>query len=482
LGVPKSDSDGHRKRAAKMHKAYIELVEEAVQDVEDPPLDAYLEFLKTGIDDAREEADRKEVEYGDFLMPRLGGTALRPGREPQIRDFWQVHMDKKLGERSDFSSECVVCGEVKPIADLHSKISGLGAQRVGLVLADKDAYRSHGLKKSEVAPICFACADIYTQALQYLVSNDSHRKRLGDVTWVYWTQQASGFDPFTALTDAEPRDVETLLQAPHKSAPPGDLDPEPFYAAALTSNISRLAVRSWITTTVGDVKRNVARYFERMRLDGRDGPRYHGLYALAGSTVRELDDLPPHTIETVLAHALTGRRLPMSLLHQALRRARAEGGITHPRAALFKLVLLSNQSNTITPMLNPNHDNRAYHCGRLLAVLENIQQKAINPNTTLVDRYYGTASTAPASVFGNLMRGVQSHLSKLRRSDSDRGLGHYFERQLGEIMGQLDGFPRTLSAEDQALFALGYYQQKWHRTGGADDEASTSPEPTEAAA
>lgn len=481
LGIPKSESDGHRKRAAKMHEAYIELVEEAVQDVEDPPLGAYLKFLKTGIDHAREEAAQKEVEYGDFLMPRLGDTALRPSREPRIRDFWQVHMDEKLGERSNFSSECVICGEVKPIADLHSKISGLGAQRVGLVLADKDAYRSHGLKKSEVAPICFACADIYIQALQYLVSNDGHHKRLGDVTWVYWTQRASGFDPFTALTDAESRDVEKLLQAPYGASKPGDLDPEPFYAAALTSNISRLAVRSWITTTVGEVKQNVARYFEGMRLDGRDGPRYHGLYALAGSTVRELDDLPPHTIETLLSHALTGRRLPMALLHQAIRRARAEGGITHPRAALFKLVLLSNQSNTITPMLNPNHDNPAYHCGRLLAVLENIQREAINPNTTLVDRYYGTASTAPGSVFGNLMRGVRSHLSKLRRSDAG-GLGHYFERQLGEIMNQLDGFPRTLSAEDQALFALGYYQQKWHRSGDADDEPSAPAEPAEAAA
>jgi CRISPR-associated protein Csd1 len=313
------------------------------------------------------------------------------------------------------------------------------------------------------------------------LETDRHHLRLGDVTWVYWTERASGFDPFTALTEAEPRDVEKLLEAPYRSSKPGNLDPEPFYASALTSNISRLAVRSWITTTVGDVKRNIARYFERMRLDGRDGPRYHGLYALAGSTVRELDDLPPHTIETLLAHALTGRRLPMSLLHQAIRRARAEGGITHPRAALFKLVLLSNQSNTITPMLNPNHDNPAYHCGRLLAVLESIQRRAINPNTTLVDRYYGTASTAPASVFGNLMRGVQSHLSKLRRSDAG-GLGHYFERQLGEIMGQLDDFPRTLSAKDQALFALGYYQQKWHRSEDADDDPSAPAEPAETAA
>ena len=40
-------------------------------------------------------------------------------------------------------------------------------------------------------------------------------------------------------------------------------------------------------------------------------------------------------------------------------------------------------------------------------------------------------------------------------------------------MSQLDSFPRTLGAEDQALFALGYYQQKWDRSGDADDEPYT---------
>lgn len=480
LGLPRSNEKKWQKKAAQRHEEYVALVHECAETVDHPALDAFLAFLDRHVADALASPKTEEMKKGDLIIPRVDGTLLT--QIPAVQQFWIGQQDAEAAEKSDLTAECLLCGEERPIARTHPVELVVGPDRVGLVTGNAKAFLSHGLKQSEIAPICQRCARTYGEALRYLLETDRHHLRLGDVTWVYWTQRASGFDPFTALTEAEPREVEALMEAPYKSAPPGELDPEPFYAAALTSNISRLAVRSWITTTVGDVKGNVARYFERMRLDGRDGPRYHGLYALAGSTVRELDDLPPHTIETLLAHSLTGRRLPMALLHQAIRRARAEGGITHPRAALFKLVLLSNQSNTITPMLNPNHDNPAYHCGRLLAVLESIQRRAINPNTTLVDRYYGTASTAPASVFGNLMRGVQSHLSKLRRSDSDRGLGHYFERQLGEIMSQLDDFPRTLSAKDQALFALGYYQQKWHRSDDADDEPSTPAEPAEAAA
>ena len=483
LGIPKSESEGHRKRAAKMHEAYVELAEKATQEIDSPSLDPFLRFLKENVRDGRKRAIQREVEYGDFVVPRLAGTALRPDREPTLRAFWQHHMDEKLGDRTNFSSECAVCGEVKPIADLHSKVSGVGAQPVGMVVGDKDAYRSHGLKKSEIAPTCFECADTYTQVLQYLLDEDRHHLRLADVTWVYWTDGGDDFDPMSMLSDPDSREVETLLKAPQGATPPGTVGTDRFYAAALTSNISRLAVRSWVTATVEEIQQNVADYFERMRLGRGPDARYHGLYALAGSTVRELDDLPPQTVEILLSHALTGRRLPLSLLHRAVRRARAdsENTITHPRAALLKLVLLSNESAPVTPMLNPDHDSPAYHCGRLLAVLEDIQRRAIDPNTTLVDRYYGTASTAPASVFGNLLRTAQSHLGKLRRSDADRGFGVNRQKELGEIMSKLDDFPNTLSAQQQALFGLGYYQQRQARFESGDEEPPEE-EPAEAAA
>lgn len=484
LGLPRNDKKKWREKAAQRHEDYVALVKECADDVDRPALKTFLTFLEAHVDDALADPATGEMKKGDLIIPRVDGTLIT--EIPEVQQFWIKRQDAKAAEKSSLTTECTICGEQRPAIRTEPVELVLGPDRVNVITGNEKAFLSHGLEQSEIAPVCQVCARTYGEALHYLLEKEQHHLRLGDVTWVYWTDRGTDFDPFDTVAKADPRDIETLLEAPYKSAPPGDIDAAWFYAAALTSNISRLAVRSWITTTVGEVKRNVGRYFERMRLVGRDGPRYHGLYALVGSTVRELGDLPPHTIETLLTHALTGQQLPMSLLHQAIRRARAEGGITHPRAALLKLVLLSNQPDDATPMadekLNPNHDNPAYHCGRLLAVLENIQRKAIpNLNTTLVDRYYGTASTAPASVFGNLLRGVQSHLSKFRRSSNDRGLGVYFERQIGEIMSQLDGFPRTLSAEDQAIFALGYYQQR-HHSGGSGDDSHEDTEPAEAAA
>lgn len=107
--------------------------------------------------------------------------------------------------------------------------------------------------------------------------------------------------------------------------------------------------------------------------------------------------------------------------------------------------------------LSTTYNEPAYLCGRLFAVLEEAQQRAANfkLNTTLVDRFYGMASTAPASVFGNLLRlSTLAHLPKV---------GREVNLMVEEILSRLDevgGFPRTLNLSQQAEFALGFYHQR----------------------
>ena len=114
--------------------------------------------------------------------------------------------------------------------------------------------------------------------------------------------------------------------------------------------------------------------------------------------------------------------------------------------------------------LDQENPNPAYRCGRLLAVLEEAQRAAIpNLNTTVVDRFYGTASSAPASVFSRLLKGVQPHLAKLLRDN--RGAHFAIQGRLEQILSGLSAdaaFPRILTLEEQGLFALGYYHQRAH--------------------
>lgn len=95
-----------------------------------------------------------------------------------------------------------------------------------------------------------------------------------------------------------------------------------------------------------------------------------------------------------------------------------------------------------------------YRLGRLLAVLERLQGEANRGiNKTIVDRYYGAASTRPVTVFPSLIHLAQHHAGKLKSPG-------FFQKELGEVLEGLQAFPARLSLEEQGLFALGYYHQR----------------------
>ena len=100
------------------------------------------------------------------------------------------------------------------------------------------------------------------------------------------------------------------------------------------------------------------------------------------------------------------------------------------------------------PILNDPRKRQAYYCGCLLAVLERAQRAALGEtNTTLVGRFFGTASSAPASVFGRLMRMSQVHLEKLRREKP--GAYRALRQHIQDITHpHLAAFPRTLTLEE----------------------------------
>ena len=106
--------------------------------------------------------------------------------------------------------------------------------------------------------------------------------------------------------------------------------------------------------------------------------------------------------------------------------------------------------------LDPGRRTPAYLSGRLLAVLEEAQKRAqgFQINRTLVERFYGAASTAPAATFGMLLRTASvAHLPKAGPLNP----------LVEEVLSALDdagGFPKTLTLEEQAEFALGFYHQR----------------------
>lgn len=160
---------------------------------------------------------------------------------------------------------------------------------------------------------------------------------------------------------------------------------------------------------------------------------------------------------------LAGLPLPETLLQAAVRRNRAEQNVTYTRAALLKACLNRNlrftrSTNPLYPVaLDPEHPNPGYQLGRLFAVLEKIQTEA-SPglNSTIRERYYGAASSTPATVFPLLLRLKNHHVAKI---SNPRFAGAY-ENRIRDIVGNVQGFPKQLTLADQGAFAIGYYHQQ----------------------
>ena len=106
--------------------------------------------------------------------------------------------------------------------------------------------------------------------------------------------------------------------------------------------------------------------------------------------------------------------------------------------------------------LDRENKNPAYLLGRLFAVLERVQWKALKIET-IRERYYGVFSSTPVTVYPQLMKLKNHHLAKI---DSGK---NFFENLIGEIIDGLDGsgiIPRQFSLEEQGRFAVGYYHQR----------------------
>ena len=159
--------------------------------------------------------------------------------------------------------------------------------------------------------------------------------------------------------------------------------------------------------------------------------------------------------------AIGGGPLPMDLLATLLRRVRTEGhqGITPTRIALIKATLIRSFQQEIPVSLDPDHPAPAYHLGRLFAVLEAIQDTAINANAGIADRYLGAAMGTPALVFPRLLKMHHHHLGKI-----GGGLAVTYGRTIDAIISRLPAeLPSTQALREQGTFMVGYHHQRSER-------------------
>lgn len=473
-------SEREREKVTERHRQFVELVRECAAATGEAAVKAVLQFLES--EQLKTLRQTQDIAPDDVVAFRVNGQYVTD--IPKVRQFWALRNSGKSGD----DGQCLACGRTGRIVRVQSvPIKGIpGGQTSGtaLVSFNKPAFESHGLSQSFNAPVCDECDELYAKALNRLISGEDTSIRVPPICYVFWSREPSTFSPARLLSrDPEPKDVKALYEATYRGRQPASVSPNAFYGLGLSASGGRAVVRDWLETTVEEAQTNVARFFRLQHIVPSYGqePRDFSIYTLARSLVpyrpgrRQQEEPPSHLVVTLLHMALGGGQLPDWLLYQAVKRNRAER-VSWQRASLMKLVLQSqdtdSEPNEEGTMDTKTQESPAYLCGRLLAVLEYAQQAAVNPKATLVDRFYGAASSAPASVFGNLLRNAQNHLGDLRKNKP--GLHNVLQREMEDVLSKLSGFPSMLNMRDQAVFALGYYYQRARRWADRARDVETS--------
>jgi CRISPR-associated protein Csd1 len=458
LGV---GTDSH---VSTRHQAFIELIEECYEATRVRLLQAIITALKDG----RMPPVPSDLKPSDWVLFRVDGVL--PSELGEVQAYWDSYGTSD-GDSGEYM--CIGCGRWCVPEKRHKytiKMKGGNGSGVTLISANDKAYESYGLENSEIAPMCSTCVEKYAKALNDLIHREDTHLTIGDLTYLFWTKQERQFSLRTLLEDPQSDEVKYFLQTPMSGKRYMDPEQDAFYFVAISPYTSRIVLRDYVETTLGRVHENIKRWILNQYFEGNE--RYYNIFTLSASfapskSKTPMQDISPNVPVWLLQHALQGKPLPSALLRQALLRLVAEpreSKFTGPRMAFIKMFLLQSPQykGEDYMALDPTRADPAYVCGRLLAQLEHIQRLAIGGDVTLVDRYYGSASTAPASVFNYLMRNAQNHLAKIRRDKP--GLHHILSRELAETCALLTDFPRHLTAPEQALFAIGFYHQQKSKT------------------
>ncbi len=438
----------------------------------------------------------------------------------EVKRFWGIHGEAIKADGEDkVEAMCLVTGDVCAIARKHEPtLKGFGQDSPLLVSFNDNAYTSYDKSQSFNAPVSEAAVFAYCNALNALLAGpQSHRHHMmiGDTNTIFWTEKKTNTESLFAKIlnggiSAEAESTTTENQAQHREihalltmlrrgggASLFDLKDDPdtkLYILGLAKmNKSRVAVRFWHVSTIGQMLENLRDYYQNLALARKEDahpfwePEFPSAQRILEETARNRDRkaIAPLLGGQLMQAVLYRSTYPLTLFQGILNRLRANDPVDYLKAAILKAILIRNFNQTIEMSLNTERTEPAYLLGRLFAALEKTQEDALGKlNAGIRERFYSSASATPGSVFPRIMRTYTHHLAKMpsgalaERIGTEKATKAKTGREIliQAIHSPLNGYPSHLTLEQQGLFAIGYYHQRQDFFTGKDKPEVISSE------
>ena len=503
---------------------------EFISDIDTPIVNAYRKFLENyNPEDDKEfnkltnyalKFDKLDKDKYAFALASNPGKMLHEDEEV-IKRWNNICLKKELGlldgdsELEDMYAECAITGKNSKIAKLHKKIPGLEAK---LCCSNSDSEYSYGHEKGYMASISEEAMLKYVRALGYLLTNKKNGRKtntfmMDDVAYVYFAmsdnQNAELVEDLFSETFADNRELQqsgeedlgNIMDKVKNMANDsdetsslnfGDVD---FYIIGLKKYMSRISIKFCYKNSFNNIIKNIVQHQEDISINSLNKKPVK-LWQLRQELIDKdkKETMPFYLADSLINSILFGREYSPQVFLKAIDKCVREVfkkpdddsgssknySISRTRIGIVKGCLnrkdrCHGRKEEITMSLNKENKNPAYLSGRLLAVVEKIQNanKDNKKNKTVVDNYLGAAIRTPSKAFPMILQIATHNISSI---DSP-GIKIYHEKLLEEVLSGIgDNFPKTLRPEDQGRFLLGFYQQREDFFTGKNQENQENEE------
>lgn len=507
LGI---DKGGNIQRTAECFAACKNLHLEILDSVNSEAAIAVKNFFENWHpDNAKNYVPKAVYEYlinKGTMVFRYNGKFVH--EDSEVKKAWQ---DYYINNAYDKKGQCLVTGEYTYLRRLHPMIKGVwGSQSSGasMVSFNALAYESYGQSGNSGlnAPISNYAAFAYTTALNYLLRQKNYTAHIGDITIVYWTEDAEenynnvfqAFFEQGSSNDISQQELSTIIKNITEGAAINVNGKNlkynnRFYILGLAPNAARISVSFFMVDTFGNVLKNLVEHYNDLAIIKPSFIKfeYLPLRKLLLETINKNSKdkkIPENLTSSLVKAVLNGNMYPAALLQNVMRRLHMEQGkLIEPTIKnsdkpfeqdgnYIKAAIIKAYLNRMLRFYGPSKYlkeefavsvkddmvNKPYILGRLFALYEHLQDAASGKsiNATIKDRYFNAAMATPAKVFPLLAKLSIIHLGKIE----NEGERIYLEKQITELIGCLKEeenlfFPRQLSLEEQGSFYVGYYHQ-----------------------
>jgi CRISPR-associated protein Csd1 len=445
-----------------------------------------------------EAQNRKPDEsFVRFIVWEPGNPHSKTWDNPDLHAKWQAYN----AEKNSHIGLCYVLGEKKLIAEQHPRSIRTGGDGAKLISSNDDkgfTYRGRFSNAGEACSISYEISQKAHYALKWLIGRQGRvflEKSGPGLTVVAWeTSGAYVPNPTDDTIDAADMDdlpdednvqvytaQEDALKLNKKIAGyKASLDDiaDVVVIALNSATTGRMAISFYRELKGSDFAERLERwhstccweqqYWDSGKLkmfNGAPAPRIIAECAY-GSKVDE--KLLKKTVERLLPCIVDGHKIPRDLMENTVRRACNRVGIKSEwewettlgvACALYRKYQIDYKGEDIGMGLDHDRKTRDYLYGRLLAIADILEQRALSKaernRPTNAARYMQRFAERPASTWRYIELSLEPYMQRLTPSTS-----YYYKNQLDEVMDKFDIEEFLSDKKLSGEFLLGYHSQR----------------------